>query len=397
MDDPGSHQMVAKNFRESEDQFSSIISKDSSEIIRQLLITQSMYQDVLNASNRIVDSPKNGEISEIINLCRCRLVLIEIYIALESSIKPPSYTTLKDKLDKCLLEAANDTQPTDSEFLQTRDTLINHCSILNSIIKCCISLENIQFQETILGLLELRSEIENAQKLSSSEQTITSDGSQFISWSQEVHNILRSKAHVYFHNVFHQYSFTINERSETEIGQSFFARISSFVQSSSAYAVCLIFESEGVRYPIGEGYACPDPEEPFQPLQGLKSWPCIFCYPANVTSSLIDQHWPNLVSILQDKRELLDTFSEVFVHSEHSQDRSGSFCSPRSESSSLHSKSEFSYFCARVSHRVTLVSVFTSDPAEMISAERHERREIVEFISQFAEDIRLIPKLSLAT
>eukprot|EP01083_Nonionella_stella_P135789 413072_1 len=99
MDDTSDHLMIVKNFRESEDQFSSIILKDSSEIIRQLLITQSMYQDVLNASNRIVDSPKNVEILEITNLCRCRLVLIEIYIALESSIKPPSYTTLKDKLD----------------------------------------------------------------------------------------------------------------------------------------------------------------------------------------------------------------------------------------------------------------------------------------------------------
>ena len=40
-----------------------------------------------------------------------------------------------------------------------------------------------------------------------------------------------------------------------------YLRVSDFVHSSSAHAACLIFESDGLMHPVGEGYVCPGENE----------------------------------------------------------------------------------------------------------------------------------------
>lgn len=46
----------------------------------------------------------------------------------------------------------------------------------------------------------------------------------------------------------------------------------------------------------------------FSPLWGLRGWPAVFCYPNNEPPL---QHWPNIVSLIMDNRQALETTRPV--------------------------------------------------------------------------------------
>ena len=194
-------------------------------------------------------------------------------------------------------------------------------TIVNHLFVTIIQIQAYKFKESIFSLLACKQEL--SQWRSEIKLKDEEENPAIISWFQVMMQNLFAKISLYFYDILNQ---EINfceaiEQPANPQKLNFVSLIEAFAAKypNQLAHVCLLYEAENVGYPVHQidpdsnmlGYSVP--VESFEPVQGLKSYPCFFSFPLDVPAPVPD-HWPNIVCFISEDRATkeLDKNTPVF-------------------------------------------------------------------------------------
>ncbi|XP_078382047.1 KICSTOR subunit 2-like [Oculina patagonica] len=158
-------------------------------------------------------------------------------------------------------------------------------------------------------------------------------------WLGKLQDALVSKFTLYFYRILGGQTTPVDMKSLTARASiDYVGRITAFIRRSDAFNVCMLLDTHQLEPYQGHGYHLPHDikEKP----SGLGAFPAVFSFPGDRP---VD-HWPNIVSILLDKVNELNSMEKIVF-----------FFDNRVQST---------YFLTRVDPRMTLVVIFTTKRSE---------------------------------
>ncbi|KAJ7361732.1 hypothetical protein OS493_014372 [Desmophyllum pertusum] len=158
-------------------------------------------------------------------------------------------------------------------------------------------------------------------------------------WLGKLQDALVSKFTLYFYHILGRQTTPVDMKSLTARASiDYIGRITAFIRRSDAFNVCMLLDTHQLEPYQGHGYHLPHDvkEKP----SGLGAFPAVFSFPGDRP---VD-HWPNIVSILLDKVQELNSMEKIVFF--------------------FDSGVQSTYFLTRVDPRMTLVVIFNSKRSE---------------------------------
>ncbi|XP_049847864.1 KICSTOR subunit 2-like [Schistocerca gregaria] len=159
-----------------------------------------------------------------------------------------------------------------------------------------------------------------------------------FSWLSTFHKALLHKSNLYFHKTLLRLDFKRELKTLLDKEASYPHLIEQFCQNTQCAYFCLIREpsscdefTKKTRNPTQDDYthaaALPVKKKPGPPATGIHSWRIVYMHHrsnvpgdasldktvAEKERQLIDEHWPNVVSLIQYHYELLDQYEKKSV------------------------------------------------------------------------------------
>lgn len=158
-------------------------------------------------------------------------------------------------------------------------------------------------------------------------------------WLGKLQDAVVSKFTLYFYRILGRQTTPADMKSLTaRASVDYVGRIAAFIRRSDAFNVCMVLDTRQLDPYQGHGYHLP--QDIKEPPSGLGAFPAIFSFPGERP---VD-HWPNIVSILLDKvQELNSPDKPVYL---------------------FDNRVQSTYFLTRVDPRMTLVVIFQSKRSE---------------------------------
>jgi len=158
-------------------------------------------------------------------------------------------------------------------------------------------------------------------------------------WLGKLQDALVSKFTLYFYHILGRQTTPVEMKSLTaRASVDYVGRITAFIRRSDAFNVCMLLDTHGMEPYQGHGYHLP--QDIKETPSGLGAFPAIFSFPGDRP---VD-HWPNIVSILLDKVQELNSLDKIVFLFDN--------------------RVQSTYFLTRVDLRTTLVVIFNSKRSE---------------------------------
>ncbi|KAI7901572.1 uncharacterized protein BX663DRAFT_513327 [Cokeromyces recurvatus] len=122
-----------------------------------------------------------------------------------------------------------------------------------------------------------------------------------IRWHARVLHNLTAKMTLFFYTILLEKERLVTEEDPEKslwkgLKVDYYEQIATFKRKFGAYSISLVYEvtNDTPFYP--QGYVCSSESTPYEPPQGIHSFPFIFCYPKD---EIPTKHLPNIISIIQ--------------------------------------------------------------------------------------------------
>lgn len=238
------------------------------------------------------------------------------------------------------------------------------CESLVKLIEAQMAMQQWSFLSSLLHLHEAHAKLgawevllqpkENRRTLSLIPRTQTVPPLYQWLWRLKAHFV--SKFSLYFHDVLSKQTSTQEMKMlSSKCVTDFYAKMLSFHRKMDAKCIALVFDASNCEQYRGPGYRHPD--RPWEPPQGMETYPAVVCHPVEKPSVL----WPNVVMIISDRAHELNIIDRIFCFYDKG--------------------SQVTYFLIRVEPRMTLVVIFDTKKSEKDSY-------ISTFMTNFANDLR---------
>ncbi|KAM4677897.1 KICSTOR subunit 2 [Discoglossus pictus] len=173
-------------------------------------------------------------------------------------------------------------------------------------------------------------------------------------WLMKFKNFLLAKFSFYFHEALSRQTSEMKTLT-AKTNPDYFGKISSFIRKYDAVNVSLIFDNRGSDSFQGHGYHHPDSYR--EAPKGVDQYPAVVSLPSD--RPVI--HWPNVIMIMTDKNQDLNTLDKV-VHF-------------------YDDKVQSTYFLTRSEPQFTIVVIFESKKSEKDS-------HLISFLNELSHSLK---------
>jgi hypothetical protein len=314
-------------------------------------------------------------LNQACSLVSCRLAMIALYqeLAIHATNTNPDYDHIHKREEQLLYKYS--TQIKHPWLSKLKHSMAGEVKVLKSLWKAQAHLSRYEVKDTMLWLTISREKLtEWARRVGgvSSKDAAVQGQMQtlkqirkrlaeakrpplphFTFWAEAFLMALTCKASFYFYQLFQQQALEMgadfNARLE-RLEMNYHAHISRLMQRAGA-SFHLLVDYTG-RAAQTKGYECLDLSVPPRIVQGLAAWPAILTIP---TGPAPLEHWPNLISLLFDHKERLQTAQDTSVFTEEvdGEARQSADGGVLEDSG----KSLFSYLVNRIESRVYMVVI----------------------------------------
>eukprot|EP00455_Lapot_gusevi_P055064 TRINITY_DN8924_c0_g1_i1.p1 TRINITY_DN8924_c0_g1~~TRINITY_DN8924_c0_g1_i1.p1 ORF type:complete len:466 (+),score=40.01 TRINITY_DN8924_c0_g1_i1:96-1493(+) len=315
-------------------------------------------------------------LQEVSMLIQARLSLISLYRSLDGIDKPADFHELKNVVVNLWNEFKNCL--THPDLADVKENLLSEIDILQRLFGTQLCLEAYQYKDAMLSLTLTRHRLQRWVERRDSSEEWKQNCPAIVTWFASFCGALLSKATLYFFDFIREKATENKENLSSQLARlpiNYAAAIEAFANKTNAQHICLIYEADGLDYPIREvdeatgnllAYRCPDPlsDSPFEPPQGLRSFPAIFSHPLDQPAP-VHEHWPNIISLIIDRAKILNRYAEPVHFSEAS------------------NKGVITYFLNRVEPRVILLLIYRE-------VKKKNDPMVLEFVKVISDRLRLL-------
>ncbi|KAG2198077.1 hypothetical protein INT47_011912 [Mucor saturninus] len=320
-----------------------VMRKDTSVEIVYTNLASELPKEILNittATSSLSNTDKNHLIvvmDALTKLCHIRRDMINLYQAILAQ-------SIKGEFDEIL---------NDMEALQTKTLDLNlsknlsvlgvgvekEIKILTCLLRARTAITNYAFQEACIALFQLKGDLtewkricqeqdypeksstrpDDTKELSTwrfplfgtgqSESKVHKQGDIWpntIRWHARVLGNLTSKMTLYFNTILLEKESIVSDQDPEKtlwkgLRIDYYEQISTFKKKHNAYSIGLVYEvtHDTPFYP--QGYVCCPKTTPYEPPQGIHSFPFIYCHPKEPPN----KHLPSIISIIQGSKHKL--------------------------------------------------------------------------------------------